>query len=71
LLGNRKSHGTSTCDDSEKRLGLPLGASQPPTGPQAALPDPDLAAVVEAWPTLPEGVRQTILTVVRAHRAEP
>ncbi len=28
--------------------------------------DPDLAAIIEAWPTLPEGVRQGILTLIRA-----
>jgi len=40
----------------------------PDPAAQAAPADPDLAAVVETWARLPEGVRQTILIVVRAHR---
>ena len=28
--------------------------------------DPELAAIIEAWPTLAEDVRQTILTLIRA-----
>jgi len=28
--------------------------------------DPDLAAVVTAWPDLPEATRQAVLAVVRA-----
>ncbi len=30
--------------------------------------DHDLAAVVDAWPTLPKHVQQTILTLIRASR---
>ena len=65
--------GTTTYGDSEKRLGVPLGASQPQTAQEAApaVPagrqaDPDLAAVVEAWPTLPEPVKAGILAMVKA-----
>ena len=29
--------------------------------------DPDLAAVVAAWPTLPESTRAAVLALVRAH----
>ena len=28
--------------------------------------DPDLAAVIDAWPTLPESIRGVILTMIRA-----
>jgi len=30
--------------------------------------DPDLMAVVNAWPTLPETTRQSILTIIREGR---
>jgi hypothetical protein len=30
------------------------------------LPDPDLAAVVDSWPTLPEPLKAGILAMVRA-----
>ena len=29
-----------------------------------ALSDPDLAAIVAAWPTLPEAVRRQVVTLV-------
>ena len=28
--------------------------------------DPDLAALIDAWPTLPEAIRQSILVFARA-----
>jgi hypothetical protein len=35
-------------------------------GQRAASNDPDLAAVVKAWPTLPEAIRAGILAMVKA-----
>jgi hypothetical protein len=35
-------------------------------GQRAALSDPDLSAVVEAWDRLPEAVRAGIVAMVRA-----
>jgi hypothetical protein len=34
--------------------------------PQNAILDPELAAVVEAWPALPEAIRAGILAMIRA-----
>jgi len=31
--------------------------------------DPDLAFVVDAWPSLPDGVRQSIMMLVKAARS--
>lgn len=44
--------------------GAESGALGAPSDPLGA----DLAAVVEAWPTLPEAVRASILAMVRAVR---
>jgi hypothetical protein len=38
----------------------------PAQGKRAALTDPDLAAVVNAWDRLPEAVRAGILAMVKA-----
>jgi len=35
-------------------------------GPNYGLIDPDLSAVIEAWPALPEAVRVDILAMIRA-----
>ena len=35
-------------------------------GQRAASNDPDLAAVIEAWDRLPEGVRQSVVMLVKA-----
>jgi hypothetical protein len=42
------------------------GAECGALGAQNAPSDPDLAAVVDAWPTLPEAVRTAILAMVKA-----
>jgi hypothetical protein len=34
----------------------------------ATLADPDLAAVVDAWPALPEAIKAGILAIVKATR---
>ena len=52
---------TTTCGDTSPRLGAPLGASAAELDPTA----PDLAAVLSAWPTLPEPVKAGILAMVR------
>jgi hypothetical protein len=35
-------------------------------GQRAASNDPDLAAVIEAWDGIPEGVRQSVVMLVKA-----
>jgi acyl-CoA synthetase (NDP forming) len=42
------------------------GSPRPPRATGALPEDPDLAAVVEVWPTLPELVRAGIVAVVKA-----
>jgi len=39
-------------------------------GAQTAFADPDLAAVVEAWPSLPEAIKAGILAMIRAAGGE-
>jgi hypothetical protein len=46
--------------DDEARLSAPL-AQQAPT-------DPDLARVLDAWPTLPPHIRAAVLALVAAAR---
>jgi hypothetical protein len=46
---------------------------RPPTATQNAtrdcvVPDPDLAAIVAAWPELPEAIKAGILAMVKAAR---
>jgi hypothetical protein len=43
--------------------------SAPETVPETT-PDPELAAVVRAWPTLPEPIRAGILAMVNATKGE-
>ncbi|MGH7135994.1 MAG: hypothetical protein ACREHD_09655 [Pirellulales bacterium] len=40
--------------------------NDPESAPQALAIDPELAAVVAAWPTLPEATRRRILTLAKA-----
>jgi hypothetical protein len=50
----------------EKQGGAESGAIKAETPPD----DPDLASVVTAWPTLPDHIRSTILTLVKNSRQE-
>jgi len=43
----------------------------PTVCPTTAVIAPDLAAVVAAWPTLPEAIRAGILAMVRAASVRP
>jgi hypothetical protein len=42
----------------------------PSTPPDNSKTDPDLSAVVDAWPTLPEALKDGILAMVRAASVE-
>ena len=53
---------TSTYNTPQKALGALLGAFAAEIGPKA----PDLAAVISAWPGLPEALRAGILAMVKA-----
>jgi len=53
---------TGTYDTPPKALGALLGAFAAEIGPKA----PDLAAVVSAWPGLPEALRAGILAMVKS-----
>jgi hypothetical protein len=49
-----------------------LPRSVPPLFPHdARKTDPDLAALVDAWPDLPEAVRAGIMAMVKACRPSP
>jgi len=61
---------SGTCDEGSPRLGAPLGTEES-DGSQSAS-DPDLALVIQAWPTLPPALRAGIAAMVsdaRAHDA--
>ena len=58
---------TGTCAQPPERLGALLGAFAAEIGPQA----PDLAAVVSAWPGLPEALRAGIVAMVKAAGETP
>ena len=51
-------------DPAREALCGAVSAGQP--APKASPTDPDLAAVVAAWPTLPEALRAGIVAMVRA-----
>ena len=53
---------TSTCANPPEALGALLGALAAEIGPSC----PDLAAVVDAWPRLPEALRTGIVAMVKA-----
>jgi hypothetical protein len=44
------------------------GAQSGALGARVAPLDADLAAVVDAWPTLPEAIRDCMLSMIRAAR---
>lgn len=44
------------------------GAESDALGAQSALIDPELLALVEAWPELPEAIKANILAMVRSHQ---
>lgn len=56
---------TRVHDSGGSKSGNTRGDSDPPTGPVPP-PDPDLAAVVAAWPGLPPAIRAGIVAMVRA-----
>jgi hypothetical protein len=45
-------------------VALPV-APNPSKKPERVILDPDLAFLIDAWPSLPEAIRQTILSLVR------
>ena len=53
---------TGACAQPPERLGALLGAFAAEIGPKA----PDLAAVVSAWPALPQALRAGIVAIVKA-----
>ncbi|MBE3097831.1 MAG: hypothetical protein IMZ44_12000 [Planctomycetes bacterium] len=58
---------TGTSAQSPDRLAALLGAFAAEIGPKA----PDLAAVVSAWPGLPEALRARIVAMVKAAGETP
>jgi hypothetical protein len=61
--GHRAAHSQAELD-GVRSLQTPNGALEDP------LPDPDLAAVVAAWPELPEAIRAGIIAMVKAARSK-
>lgn len=56
----RSSDNLQICEPSRAPIGAPIGT----------LP-PELVAVMEAWPTLPDNVKADILAIVRARAHAP
>ena len=55
------------CSDSTLRESADRSAAESgAVDVQSSDPDPDLAAVVEAWPTLPKAVKAGVMAIVRA-----
>ena len=72
--GSRTANGNQ-CSDKDLQNqasvgGAKSGAFSADSGPSAPAPgpavDPDLAAVISAWPTLPETVKAEIVAMVKA-----
>ncbi len=55
---------------SHKGLRISTPSVSHPIPTDTCKTDPDLAAVVDAWPTLPEAIRAGILAMVKASRLE-
>jgi hypothetical protein len=66
LLEKRKSQLVKDLQPGETSVALPVAL---PTGKPALL-DADLAAVIDAWPTLPVAIKLGIFAMVRAAAAE-
>jgi hypothetical protein len=64
--GNR-THGQNTNNANDlQQSAIPTGAESGAVGAQNGPIDPQLAAVVAAWPTLPEAVRRRVMAMVNA-----
>ncbi|RIK78821.1 MAG: hypothetical protein DCC68_14290 [Planctomycetota bacterium] len=59
-------HGNRTTAKNAGETGVPIesGAESGALGARTAQFDPDLAAVVDAWPTLPAAIRAGILAMI-------
>ncbi len=57
-----------TTSENTGKTGVPQesGAESGASSGDSAPIDPDLAAVVSAWPTLPYAIRAAVLAIVRA-----
>ncbi len=62
MHGNR----TAAPNSGDTGVGAESGAESGALGAREAPIDPGLAAVVEAWPALPEAIKAGILAMVRA-----
>ncbi len=71
-LQNRCEHPSTTHQNNRQDIGLRQATDTPADALAPLLPtdnsktDPDLAAVVDAWPTLPEALKAGILAMVKA-----
>jgi hypothetical protein len=67
LIKSQQTENGGTCNDKDLRTpDEQSAASGAAHDPKSGVSDPDLTAVVEAWPDLPEHVRATILTLIRS-----
>jgi hypothetical protein len=64
---SRKANQDNGLRNPETSVGAEPGAVEPHPLPT----DPDLSAVILAWPTLPEAVRVGIVAMVRASEGRP
>ena len=59
------SHAATAENPEENDISHEGAAQGAAVGAEQAGIDPDLAAVIEAWPELPEAVRRTVVLMVR------
>jgi hypothetical protein len=64
--GNRTHEQNTNTANELQQSAIPGGAESGAVGVQNGPIDPDLAAVVAAWPDLPEAVRRQVAKLVKA-----
>jgi len=70
-----KQHVSETSGSNSGNIGADSGNSEPsapiPPAPPPLPADPDLAAIVAAWPTLPNAIKAGVLALVHAATDRP
>jgi hypothetical protein len=64
--GNRTQQHNTNPAKKLQQMAIVGGAESGAVSARVALSDPDLTAVVNAWPTLPDALKAGILAMIRA-----